>query len=99
MTCINIDCLLVKVSQKRIRFIESKHDCEHVPKSQLAALQILNSVTSTSTSKWKVEYYLVRGDPPYTTVEIDEVPTGKHTTVPKSELIKWLNFQTEIYLY
>jgi hypothetical protein len=96
MSCINIDCLLVKVSKKRIRIIESKHGMEPIPKSQLAALKILNYITSTSASEWQIEYYIVRGDPPYENANILDFINGKQITVSKQELIEWLNFEKEV---
>jgi hypothetical protein len=98
MTCINIDCLLVKIKDKRIRFIESKHSIEGMPHSQLTALKILKRIfESKNNTPWRVEFYVVRGDYPYDEdVEIQEIGSSKVYQPTQQELIKWLNFELEL---
>lgn len=99
MTCINVDCLLIKVSYKRIRFIESKHTHERMNKGQLTALRILMIVKHPT---YRIESFIVRGEYPFYTAVVEipgahvySVPTRKWTLDQKS-LIKWLDFEQEL---
>ena len=95
MTCINIDCLLLKSSKKRIRIIESKHVGEHLPATQLEALQTLQQILSKANTDWTVELYIVVGNPPYEEAEIINLANGGRAKLNREELIKWLNFEKE----
>ena len=92
MTVINIDCLMIKISQRRIRIIESKHTLEHMSKSQETAMLILKDITKNS-DVWDVGVFEVRGDLPYNTVQIREFGTDKIMTLNQKEFIQWLNFE------
>ena len=97
MTCNNIDCLLVKISQKRIRFIESKHNNENIPKSQFTALKILNSIFQTAKTPWQIEFYIARGDYPFENgIEIQDLNSQQTFQLTQQELIRWLNFELEL---
>jgi len=97
MSCINIDCLLLKRSEKKIRIIESKHSKEKLPESQAEALTKLYELLKSSDHPWDAMVYLVRGDPPYEYVEITEwTPEQKTYTLTQKELIEWLEFKKEL---
>ena len=92
MDCINIDCLQIKVSKKRIRFIESKKDNEHTPKSEIRAMNILKYLLSKQ-QEWKVEFCIVSGNYPFQSAEIFQFGTEELFTLNQEQLIKWLNFE------
>ena len=93
MTCINIDCFLVKVSKKRIRFIESKHTKEGMKKGQKTALKLLSEMLHPS---YTVETFVVRGDYPYNTATVENIETGERTQLDQDTLIAWLDFEVEL---
>lgn len=91
MTCMNIDCFLVKVSKKEIRFIESKHEFENMGKGQKTGLRILTGLVH---SDFVVGSYLVRGEYPYETgATITDLSNGNLFKVDQDDLIAWLNFE------
>jgi len=96
MYCINIDCLLMKVSQKRIRFIEFKHTIEDYPKSEKSVLHTLRYLL-TKNGEWKTEFFVVMGDPPFDITHIFDLDGNElKTFTSKIELISWLNFEKEL---
>jgi len=95
MDCINIDCCILKVRLKRIRFIESKMDLEPFPNSEYRVfLTLWNHLKNAKD--WKFEFYVVSGNPPYKQVIIEEFPNGTPKILSHDDLIAWLNFEKEI---
>lgn len=92
MTCINVDCFLVKVAQKRIRFIESKHSQEGMKKGQKTALSLLSELVHPS---YTIETFIVRGEYPYHTATVENIVTAEITQLDQKALISWLNFESE----
>ncbi len=90
MTCMNIDCFLVKVSKKEIRFIESKHDGEGSGKGQRTGLRILSGLVHPD---FIVGNYLVRGEYPFETAIVENLATCEAFEVNQEDLIAWLNFE------
>lgn len=96
MTCINIDCLLVKIAKKRIRIIESKHSAEFAPKSQITALKILHNLIQPKDG-WHVEFLMVYSDYPYNGMtQIEDLDENVLAILNQQQLIKWLNFEIEL---
>ena len=99
MYCINIDCLIVKISKQRIRFIEAKQDNEFTPKSEISCLKILRYLLgNVPNNPYKIDFWLVRTSEPFEKNLITPVG-GDETnsyTLTKKELIEWLNFEREI---
>lgn len=95
MTAINIDLLLYKRSQKRIRIIESKHSSEKIPDSQKEVLTILSTAAFRG---YKYEVYMVMGDPPdYDSVKIIDLNNGKEYKIQcKQDFLDWLEFKKEL---
>ena len=93
MTCINIDCLLVKVAQKQIRFIESKHTTEGMQKGQKTALSLMTDLIHPS---YTIETFIVRGEYPYHTATVENIATNEVFQLNQEGLISWLNFETEL---
>jgi len=96
MDCINIDCVLVKVAKRRIRFIESKKLNERLPKSEIRVFSILKSITDQTKTPWKADFYIVYGNYPFTFVKVVDFETKLSRTLNQAELIRWLNFEKEI---
>jgi len=96
MDCINIDCLLLKVSKKRIRLVEFKRENERLPKSEIRVFKILNYVLNHQ-KEWNIEIFVVRGNPPFDSVLVETIPEGINAWhLTKSNLIEWLNFEREL---
>jgi hypothetical protein len=96
MTCINIDCLLVRVSKHRLRFIEFKHETEALKKSQVTAFRILKNLLNSSDNGWRCEFYVVRGNLPFQYATLQEVESDHKVTLSQFELIEWLEFEREV---
>lgn len=92
MTCINIDCFLVKVAQKRIRFIESKHSGEGMKKGQKTSLGLLSGFIHPS---YTIDSFIVRGEYPYHTAIVENIATAEVIQLDQRDLISWLNFEPE----
>ena len=90
MTCNNLDCVLVKVSQRKIRFIESKHINEGSKKGQQLLLDLLSQM---NLNGWGIESYLVRGEYPYETASVLNIKTKETRIMNQQQLILWLNFE------
>jgi hypothetical protein len=97
MTCINIDCLLVKFnpSLNRIRIIEFKHLNENLNRPQYLALRALKEVVQPYGG-WKCDFYVVRGDYPFQYATVQELNSPRSTTLNQIELIEWLEFEREV---
>jgi len=93
MTCINIDCFMVKVAKRRIRFIESKHSKERMKKGQRTALLLLYDLTHPS---YTVESFVVRGEYPYHRAKVEDIKTGESFDLSQEDLIAWLDFELEL---
>jgi len=105
MTCINIDCLLLRLSKKRLRIIESKHSLEKIKNSQLEVLKILFKVFKIAEkSKWFKKYFdgwtfevwIVIGDDPYEDITIEHPLYEKKYVLTGDEFIQWLEFELEL---
>jgi hypothetical protein len=102
MTCINMDCLMIKVADHKVRVIESKHNKELTPVSQDTALSILDEVFRYSNgTKYKGECYKVVGDYPYTNgAKIyryrDDLSRNLHE---KQSLMDWVNFKKDLEIF
>jgi hypothetical protein len=96
MYCINIDCVLVKVTKGRIRFIESKHTNESFPKSEKSVYGILKHLLSEVKTDWKIEFFIVAGEYPFETAEVSQFGNAEVFTLNQKQLIKWLNFEEEL---
>jgi len=92
MTCMNIDCYLIKIAKKRIRFIESKHSHEGANKGQRTGLLLLSRLTHP---EFKTETYLVRGEYPYNTATVEDMQ-GNSWELNQRDLILWLDFDIEL---
>lgn len=96
MTCINIDCFLLKRIKKKIKIIESKHSMESMGRAQREALSRLSDLLKKGSkeSHWEADIYLVKGNPPYEYVEIrDWSSTNSFYKLTQENFIKWLNFE------
>ena len=97
MDCINVDCLMVKVEKKRIRFIESKHRYEQVANSQSRVYGILNTIfKAIPESKYQIEFCVVRGNYPYNEAEVSFFDSDKKYTLTGDQLRDWLDFKIEL---
>ena len=92
MTATDIDCFFVKVAQKRLRFIESKHTTEGMKKGQKIALTILSEITHPN---YTLECFIVRGEYPYTKATVEDMQ-GNSWELNQRDLILWLNFEIEL---
>lgn len=106
MTCMNIDCLCVKVSKNRIRFVESKHSMEgfgEINKGQYDALKILDYILKQN-QEWKSEVCILVGDLPYEKAVVYRIrdkctkdyKDNFKVELTRQSLIKWLNFEVEL---
>ena len=93
MTATDVDCFFVKVSQKRLRFIESKHTTEGMKKGQKIALKLLAELTH---SNYTVECFVVRGEYPYQTATVENLATNEVFQLDQVDFISWLNFEAEL---
>ncbi len=93
MTATDIDCFFVKVSQKRLRFIESKHTSEGMKKGQRIALSLLAQLTHVN---YIVECFVVCGEYPYQMVTVENVATNEVFELGQESFISWLNFESEL---
>ena len=92
MTVINIDLITYDRNKKHIRIIESKHMHEKIGYAQGILLKLLRELFKTITS-YKVDVFIVRGNPPYELTYLEDVISGKRKIVTQSELIKFLNYE------
>lgn len=93
MTATDVDCFFVKVAQKRLRFIESKHTSEGMKKGQKIALTLLAQLTHPN---YTVECFVVRGEYPYQTATVENLATNEVYLVDQEALKSWLNFEIEL---
>lgn len=93
MTVINIDCLQFKRSKNRLRIIEYKHSYENTPpRSQLEVLRILAKLLAVSKFT-KVEVCIVKGDPPFDEIEIEDLINHTRFKLNGGDVKKWCEFQ------
>ena len=90
MTAINIDLLMFKRSQNHIRIIESKHENENVPQSQLEVLKILSAA---EINGYLFSTYIATGNYPYNSTTITNIKTGVTKVFDKNELIRFLEYR------
>ena len=93
MTATDIDCFFVKVSEKRLRFIESKHTTEGTKKGQKIALTFLAQLTHPN---YTVECFVVRGEYPYQMATVENIATNEVFQLDQEGFISWVNFETEL---
>jgi hypothetical protein len=92
MTVMNIDLITYDISKKHIRIIESKHLNEKVGKGQLFLLKTLRSIFKLVTG-FKIDVFIIRGNPPYDWVYVEGVSTGKRKKLKRQELIDFLDYK------
>lgn len=92
MTAINIDLLMYKKSNKHMRIIESKHTGESIPRSQMESLVVLKDANIQGIT---FEVFIVAGDPPYNTAQIQRLKPSGVKTVDRSQLIGFLNYEID----
>ena len=93
MTATDVDCFFVKVSQKRLRFIESKHTTESMKKGQMIALLLLAQLQHPN---YTIDCFVVRGEYPYDSAVVEDVKTHEVFHVDQQTLTDWLNFKLEL---
>ena len=100
-TCINIDCVLMKISKRKLRIIESKYSSENIGNQQLKVLQKIFMIFELAMrshffnkylKNWILDVWIVKGDPPYNEVKIIHPYTKKEQILNHSEFKKWLEF-------
>ncbi len=90
-TSINIDCFQLKWESKVVRFIESKHTLEPLGDQQLKALKLLATHIKLADG-WQVKVYIVRGDPPYEKIDVQDLITNeKFKVIGEENVIDWLS--------
>ena len=92
MTVINIDLITYDRNKKHIRIIESKHMHEKIGYAQGILLKLLRTLFKTITS-YKVDVFIVRGNPPYELAYLEDVISGKRKIVTQKQLINFLNYE------
>lgn len=90
MTAINIDLLIYKRSRNSLRIIESKHENENIPRSQMEVLKVLSGL---SLPGLQYGVYIIVGNFPYNTSTITNIATGEIRIVDNQELISFLEFR------
>ena len=93
MTVINIDFLSYKASKHKIRIIESKHTNESMGRQQRVVLELFASLFKKLNEKLTYECYIIKGDYPYITSEIEDLVNKSIFAVDQENLIKFLNFE------
>jgi hypothetical protein len=91
MTVMNIDLITYDKNKKHIRIIESKHMHERIGIGQGRLLKLLRTLFKTITS-YKVDVFIIRGNPPYDMVYLEDVISGKRKLINKEQLIDFLNY-------
>ena len=105
MSCINIDCLLLRFSKKRLRIIESKHTLERLKQSQLKILQILFKLFKIAEKckwfpkyfdNWELDIWIVIGDLPYENVIIKHPFYDLKYNLNNEQFKQWLEFELDL---
>ena len=91
-TCMDIDLYLVKISQKRLRFIECKRIGETMSYGQKVAIALWSKLSHPS---FDVSAYVVTGNYPFLEGALVERVNGKKQHLTRRELIAWLDFKKE----
>lgn len=99
-TCINIDCLLLKLEKNHLRLIEYKHLNEPLHFQQEKALKLIANILSLPASSkltnYKCEVWVFRGDEPLQTATVTNMLTGQTQCLSSYDEIKrWLEFRDE----
>ena len=92
MTVINIDVLQWDYRKNILRIVESKHLNEHIGYWQLRALKLLAIVFGYCNSVAKritFQIYIVRGNPPYKKIFVENLITGTKTTLYNDDVKKF----------
>lgn len=104
MTAINIDCLLLKWSKKKLYILESKHSSERsMRKGQRSLLnflaKILKNITACNLMEyigWTFKAYIIIGDKPYDCLTVIDLIENKLFEVTgKDNVIKFLEMEDE----
>ena len=92
MTVINADLITYSYKDKHIRFIESKHDFEKMGTGQRLLLQLMRKLFKQITG-YTVDVLIIRGNPPYERVTLEDPLTGKKKCINQKQLIDFLNYK------
>jgi hypothetical protein len=97
MTVNNIDCTQYKRAMKIWRIIESKHSNEGMKMGQKELItqvipDIFNTINKLGILKYRLEAYIVRGEPPYKFVKIRNLLTNIVKELNHQQLIEFSNF-------
>ncbi|MBA7547892.1 hypothetical protein ES705_40333 [subsurface metagenome] len=104
MTCINIDCLLLRWSKKKLYIIESKHSSERAMKKGQRQLldflaKILRNIKICNIIEyigWTFKIYIIIGDEPYDCLTVTDLIEDKLFEVTgKDNVIKFLEMEDE----
>lgn len=93
MTVMNIDLITYDYNTKHIRIIESKHLGEKIGLGQGILLKVLHGICKLVTG-YKIEVFIIRGNPPYNWVYLESVITGKRKKLKRQELIDFINYES-----
>ena len=92
MTVINIDCLQWDYNKNILRVVESKHWGEGIKEHQQLVLEFLAVVLRYCNKKARVmkfQVYIVRGNPPYKKIFVENLITGTKTTLYNDDVKKF----------
>jgi len=92
MTVMNIDLITYDFKTKHIRIIESKHLGEKIGVGQGFLLKVLHGICKLVTG-YKIEVFIIRGNPPYDWAYLESVTTGKRKKLKRQEIIDFINYE------
>ena len=92
MTVMNIDLITYDRDKKHIRIIESKHLNERTGYGQSELLKVLHGIFKIITG-YKITIFIIRGDPPYDWVYLENVMDKSRHKLNRVELINFLNYE------
>lgn len=92
MTVMNIDLITYDRDKRHIRIIESKHLHESIGKGQRNLLRVLHEIFKRIVNI-KITVFIIRGNPPYNWVYLENVIDGSKKKINKEQLIKFLNYE------
>lgn len=104
MTAINIDCVLLRWSKKKLYIIESKHSSEgNMKKGQKDLLYFLTKILKNiifckliDYAGWIFKIYIIIGDEPYTHLRVRDLMENRWFEVKgKYNVIKFLEMEDE----
>ena len=93
MTCVNIDCVLLKKKTKQIYMIEYKHDNEKMGKQQKDVLEILAKDFNKVSSEYKYGIFIIQSDPTFENAKIHDLIKNKIYYVDNCQLNSFLTFK------